>query len=299
MTMGTLWRRSVIAAGVAVVVVGAGVIAAAPAQAQTVENGTFVLSGDPDEFITGGQSFSFATPTDTMGVSSVNGNSGVGVGASDASGQGFRVTFGAPEAQPLVPGTYTNATRWPFNTDGPGLALEGPGRACNEVTGSFTIIDVTFGPSGYVQTLDATFEHHCEGGDLAARGEVHVSNPPAPPLLNLGTTIARSGQASLATGAATVRGTVTCDKPARVSVFVTVAQQSSAGLKHGSNFADPVDCTPDTAATWRAEVVADFAVPFLKGNANVEVQSQALDPDTDLLIRTDATRVVKLKSVRR
>jgi hypothetical protein len=49
MTMGTSWRRSVIAAGVAVVVVAAGVIAAAPAQAQTVENGTFVLSGDPDE----------------------------------------------------------------------------------------------------------------------------------------------------------------------------------------------------------------------------------------------------------
>ncbi|HKA83932.1 MAG TPA: hypothetical protein VKD21_08715, partial [Acidimicrobiales bacterium] len=101
------------------------------------------------------------------------------------------------------------------------------------------------------------------------------------------------------TGAATVRGTVTCDKPARVSFSVTVAQQSPVGLKHGSNFAEPVNCTPDTAATWSAEVRADFALPSVKGNADVEVRSQAVDPDTQLLIRTETTRVVKLKTVRR
>jgi hypothetical protein len=31
-----------------------------------------------------------------------------------------------------------------------------------------------------VQTFDATFEQHCEGGNPAARGEVHISNPSPP-----------------------------------------------------------------------------------------------------------------------
>jgi hypothetical protein len=32
-----------------------------------------------------------------------------------------------------------------------------------------------------VQTFDATFEQHCEGGAPAARGEIHISNSPGPP----------------------------------------------------------------------------------------------------------------------
>jgi uncharacterized membrane protein len=31
-----------------------------------------------------------------------------------------------------------------------------------------------------VQTFDATFVQHCEGGTTAARGQIHISNPPAP-----------------------------------------------------------------------------------------------------------------------
>jgi hypothetical protein len=31
------------------------------------------------------------------------------------------------------------------------------------VTGTFTVQNAVFGPNGYVQTLDATFEQHCEG----------------------------------------------------------------------------------------------------------------------------------------
>lgn len=80
----------------------------------------------------------------------------------------------------LAPGTYTGAHRYPFNGNGPGLSLSGEGRGCNELTGSFTIIKAVFGPQGYVQTFDATFEQHCEAGTPAARGEVHIANPPPP-----------------------------------------------------------------------------------------------------------------------
>jgi hypothetical protein len=53
---------------------------------------------------------------------------------------------------------------------GPGVSLDGNGRGCNTLTGTFTVLDAVFGRNGYVQTFDATFEQHCEGGETAARG---------------------------------------------------------------------------------------------------------------------------------
>ncbi|MFD9497745.1 hypothetical protein [Streptomyces sp. NPDC060035] len=45
-----------------------------------------------------------------------------------------------------------------------------------------------------LKELDASFEQHCEGGDPAARGEVHIDNP-APPA-ELGLAVALDGKAS-------------------------------------------------------------------------------------------------------
>lgn len=44
----------------------------------------------------------------------------------------------------LAPGTYTDATRFPFNGTGPGLSVSGSGRGCNTLTGSFTVKQAVF-----------------------------------------------------------------------------------------------------------------------------------------------------------
>jgi hypothetical protein len=110
----------------------------------------------------------------------------VSIGVTGYNGDWWTLEFGAPgtvapiNGKPavLVTGTYSAAHRYPFNGNGPGLALYGNGRGCNTVTGSFTIIDAVLGAQGYVQKFDATFVQHCEGGTSAASGQVHISNPP-------------------------------------------------------------------------------------------------------------------------
>ncbi|BCL79910.1 MAG TPA: hypothetical protein VHZ51_28065 [Ktedonobacteraceae bacterium] len=124
---------------------------------------------------------------DALTISASSTGSTVSIGVTGYNGDLWTLDFGAPgtvapiNGKPavLVPGTYSDAHRYPFNGNGPGLALYGNGRGCNTVTGSFTIIDAVLGPQGYVQKFDATFVQHCEGGTSAASGQVHISNPPA------------------------------------------------------------------------------------------------------------------------
>jgi len=53
-------------------------------------------------------------------------------------GHSWNLDFAAPFDAPLTPGTYANATRWPFQANGvPGLNISGDGRGSNTLTGSF------------------------------------------------------------------------------------------------------------------------------------------------------------------
>src|SRR5215471_18837372 len=65
---------------------------------------------------------------------------------------------------------------------------------------------------GYVQTFDATFEEHCNGAGPAARGEVHIANPPPPPLLEIDPGVTTQGTASTVDGTAVIHGEATCTK---------------------------------------------------------------------------------------
>lgn len=86
----------------------------------------------------------------------------------------WTLTLSAPQGQQLVPGTYVNATRYPFQAATvPGLDFSGDGRGCNTLSGQFTIIDAAYGGDGAVQRLRVSFEQHCEGGGPALRGTVY------------------------------------------------------------------------------------------------------------------------------
>jgi hypothetical protein len=95
------------------------------------------------------------------------------------SGVDWSLHLAAPSGQPLVPGTYESAARWPFQPAGsPGLAFSGDGRGCNKVTGRFVVIEAVYGPGNTLLRFHATFEQHCEGGAAALMGEVRVLADP-------------------------------------------------------------------------------------------------------------------------
>jgi hypothetical protein len=179
--MKVLWRRCVAAAALSLTAAVGAVLVAGTAHAQAVASGSLSFSGDAGDFISQGKSYSYSTSKgDGLSVSSSTG-SAITISVNAYNGDWWTLELDAPGGAVLAPGTYTSAHRYGFNGTGPGLELSGNGRGCNTLTGSFTVTDAVFGSQGYVQTFDATFEQHCEGGTPAARGQVHISNAPAPP----------------------------------------------------------------------------------------------------------------------
>ncbi|GAA4861956.1 hypothetical protein [Kitasatospora terrestris] len=274
---------------------GTTLLTGSAAHAQTVTSGSLAFSGDPGDWISGGQSYSYSTAgQDRLDVTANPEHTAISVSLSGAHGDWWYLDLAAPEGQTLQAGTYTGATRSPFNGPAePGLSLSGDGRGCNTLTGSFTITDVVYGPNGYVQTLDAAFEQHCEGGSAAARGEVHLSNPAPPAELALGVGVAVDGTASTLNGNATVHGTVTCNKPVAVNVSNRVTQVSHRALIRGS-YGTTVNCTPGAPVAWSATVAPEGAVPFQKGDVEVASTATALDPDYQVNVTATKTVAVHL-----
>ena len=183
------------------------------------------------------------------------------------NGTWWYLDFDAPDGQTLTAGTtYADATRYPFNGSGPGLAIYGEGRGCNTLTGSFTVDEAVFGgpDSSYIQDFVVTFEQHCEGGEPARRGTLSIHNPPAPEPLELGLTVAGDGTVSRVTGRATVHGTVTCSEPVTVQVAGTLTQVKKKTILSGPPSTE-VACTPGALVDWQA--VAPRTAPPRSGRA--------------------------------
>jgi hypothetical protein len=200
-----------------------------------------------------------------------------------------------PNGQTPTTGT-TNATRYPFNGSGPGLSISGEGRGCNELTGSFTVTEATFGgpDSSYIQDFAATFEQHCEGAEPALRGTVGIHNPPAPEPLELGVGVAGDGTVSHVTGRATVHGTVSCSEPVTVNLNDTLTQVVKKTILSGP-LGTQVACTP-----WGARRLAGGRHPqrdhaFGRGDAEAEVTASAQDPNFGGTVTAGATQVVRLR----
>ena len=85
----------------------------------------------------------------------------------------FDLTFAPASGQPLVPGTYESAQRFPFQAAGhPGFDASGDGRGCNTVAARFVVDEATYDASGNVLTFAARFESHCEAGASALFGSL-------------------------------------------------------------------------------------------------------------------------------
>lgn len=93
------------------------------------------------------------------------------------SGTFWNLDFAAPQSQPLTPGTYEGARRYPFQSSSePGLAVYGDGRGCNLLSGRFTVLESAFGADGHPERLAVDFEQHCESSTTALFGSVRVNS---------------------------------------------------------------------------------------------------------------------------
>ncbi len=91
-----------------------------------------------------------------------------------APGQDFRLTFLPPIHKTLAPGTYTPAFDSATRGAAAGLEITAGSTGCNHTTGSFEIVQMTYGPDGALANLDIKFVQHCEGAGPATQGELRV-----------------------------------------------------------------------------------------------------------------------------
>lgn len=296
MKSGLIRRVGVVVA----VMAAATALGVTVADAQPVTSGSLSFSGDPGDYISGGASYSYSTAdNDTLTVAADKTDDHISVDVSGANGDWWDLDLAAPSGQALAAGTYANATRYPFQlAAAPGLDLDGNGRGCNTLTGSFVIQDVVFGPQGYVQTLDATYVQNCEGGTAALRGEVHIANPVAPPLLGLGLQVSTNGTASKLDGNAYLSGQVSCNEAASVTVSGQLTEVVDKVIIR-ANYSTPVACTPGSPVNWSATAVPTGTTPFQKGKAVADTTASAPDPTySGTTASTSSTTVVKLTTVK-
>jgi hypothetical protein len=291
--MTTRSRRAItlVVAAALTVLLLPGVASAPPA-----ETATLTMVSDPGDYIGQGQTWSYDTAAGDVISATTNGNT-LNAGVTGYNGDWWYLDFDAPNGQTLTAGTtYANATRYPFNGSGPGLSIYGQGRGCNELTGSFTVTEATFGgpDSSYVQDFVATFEQHCEGGEPALRGTISIHNPPAPEPLELGVGVAGDGTVSRVTGRATLHGTVSCSVPVTVSLNGTLTQVVKKTILSGP-FSTQVACTPGAPVPWQAVAIPNGTTPFGQGNAQADVTASAQDPNFGGTVTATATQVVRLR----
>jgi hypothetical protein len=138
------------------------------------------MTSDPGDWVGGGQAYSYG-PTSSIGVG--GSRSHISASVTGANGDWWYLDFSPAAGDILAPGTYSGATRYPFNGSGPGLNVDGNGHGCNQLDGSFTVNELTFSGAD-IRTLSISFEQHCEHGAPALRGTLQLragdTAPPAP-----------------------------------------------------------------------------------------------------------------------
>ncbi len=218
------------------------------------------LNSDPGDYIGGGQ-FTFLTPSDGTFSAQPNFDQGVSISFLGQPGTFWLFEFAAPNKQLLTVGTYTGATRFPFQDPSQaGLSVAGDGRGCNTLTGSFQVLEVVYGPNNTIASFDTTFEQHCEGAVPALRGEIRYN---AHPVVNI-----------------TAPSNLTTVQNQNLSFIVSATDASSrhvvltaSGVPSGASFVDNGNNTASFSWTPPSAQAGNFLLTFqgdnLSGNLGV------------------------------
>ena len=269
-------------------------LTAVPAAAQT--DGFLSLDSQPGDPIGGGQSLSFDSSTAAFSTS--YDGSQLTVTVFPFAGSFWFVVLGAPPGQALIPGVYEGAVRSAFRQPGQaGIDVFGDGRGCNETSGRFVVSEAVYGPSNYVEHFAATFEQHCESAAAPALfGEVRVTNPPPPPALELSVNV-DVGVTNRITGAATLQGTVSCNKAADVFINGTLTQRVSRITVARGAFNANVHCEAP-GASWQATVIDPTGLAFIGRYAEVNIQASAFDPAYGTFMNATAVQAIRLTKLK-
>lgn len=142
----------------------------------------FRMAGDPGDWVTDGQSYNYAAEHGDL-VDWYLYEEAVNVFINGAVGDWWSVTLKAPGTQRLRDGrTYAGAVRYTMQSaTTPQMNIDGNGRGCGSLTGSFTVHEVRYGSdANFTNTLlflHAGFEQHCDGAEPALRGEIAFGKP--------------------------------------------------------------------------------------------------------------------------
>ena len=75
----------------------------------------------------------------------------------------WRLDFAAPFNRLITPGLYSNFRRYPFqDANQPGLSFSSTGRLDNMASGTYQVLQVSYGTSGTVTSFSADFTHYGE-----------------------------------------------------------------------------------------------------------------------------------------
>jgi len=137
-------------------------VGSACSDAQTT---AFYFTSSPESWIADGETV-LATPGDGFSFEAYkNYDNGVSFSIIGANySRWWYLDFAAPGEVELTPGIFLGATRWPFQDYGsPGLSFSGNGNGNNELTGHFTVLEVSYGGGGVIQSFAADFTQY-DGG---------------------------------------------------------------------------------------------------------------------------------------
>jgi len=207
-------------------VLAALVLATAPVAGAIAQVTSLSMTSDSGDYIGLGQTY-FLTPADGTFSGQSLSNAQVSFDFHDATfTQWWHLDFAAPSGQTLAPGAFFNAARYPFQlASQPGLNVDGDGRGCNMLSGSFQVLQSSFDANGNVLSFDATFVQYCEMGTAALRGEIRY-NANVPLSLSAPSTLTiTEGQAS----SFTVLSNDTAGSPVTLT---------ASGLPAGASFVD-------------------------------------------------------------
>jgi hypothetical protein len=286
-------RRAVIFAA-ALAAVAAGTVAPAGAATITGAGTSLTFSGTGGDYITQDQSWSYDPSNSVISATVSSDLNHVSVHVDGNTW--WDLDLAAPQGQALTAGTvYDNAARYPFEgPTQPGLSLDGDGRGCNTLTGSFTVKSASFGPNGWIENFDATFVQHCEGDTSSeATGEVVLNNGPAPPELAVSVTSASTGYVSHVTGRVALTGTVTCNRATSVDLYGKLTQRVSRTLLATGNWSATGIACDTTPTQWSATVVPD-SVPFNPGQAQLDGSYSSFDPAYQITVNGGFSQTIRL-----
>jgi hypothetical protein len=255
----------------------AAMLGATSANADTVSavSGTFTMSSESGDYIGLGRSYSFDVSTDAISFGVMDWGEVRVFARSAATGELWTASLAAPGGAQLVPGVYTDARR-SFDATHPQLDVYGAGRGCNDTTGSFTVLDASYGQYGYLQSVHATFEQHCGGATPALRGEINLVAPPSPPPLTVHVTLDAGAKVDRGDGSLQLSGTISCSQATPASISVVAAQQQKKGTASG--YLNPYipSCSP-TPTAWTAKLLSSSGIAFAAGSVQVTTTAAAND----------------------